>query len=823
MQSAHRAGPLKQSNKTHSTGRHRSKGAVDNANRGRVGVKQSGKKNKAQLSRMDRKHQLAQSRSKKKADVLAKKRAIGGADCPPILVAVVDLQSQLDAAAAALVQTIRTCADDIAVTESKSGATHVAFPRFRQRFAFIRPDSNSPLQVLDAAKVSDIVIFLISAQEDFDRDSEETVAQVLAQGLPAEPVFLVTDLDALAAKKQGDAKKTLLKALNKRFPVEKLHLCRNEQEGVLFLRHLGSQKRKMNNLRDRRSHLIAEELEVEGEDATEVTLKVTGYVRSQTLSANRLVHLPGLGSFALDRIETCSDPHPLETKGSRGGGKGDVTMGDEEVRVLSRRDADSAEALISENEPEMFGGEQYLSPEDEEAMSAEPSVNGDGKAKKKKTEFKVPKGTSDYQAAWIIDQQEGDDDDDEYTDDDSDEDDENMEAAADEGESEEEEDTEDYETMTVTSEANMDEGYDEKNFNWAEEQETIKKMKVARTDEMWPDEVDTPIDQLAKTRFQKYRGLKSFRTSPWDPKENLPADYGKIFMFQNFNRTKKAVLAQEALIEGAEVGQHVTIYIKDVPKHLINPYLDDKSRQLIVYGMLPHENKMSVLNFVVKRHSLGHQDAIASKERLIFHCGYRRFAACPIFSQHTNGGKHKYERYWRAGSTVVMTVFAPIFFPPSSVVVCQEMPSGRLELMGTGSLLSVDADRLVIKRTVLSGHPFKTLKRSAVVRFMFFNREDIDWFMPVELRTKYGKKGHIKTPLGTHGHMKCAFDKQLSQQDTVMLNLFKRVFPKWNYDPFVADPTAKRELMEEDVVETLQLRKKKKPKSSNSSGETMDE
>lgn len=43
---------------------------------------------------------------------------------------------------------------------------------------------------------------------------------------------------------------------------------------------------------------------------------------------------------------------------------------------------------------------------------------------------------------------------------------------------------------------------------------------------------------------------------------------------------------------------------------------------------------------------------------------------------------------------------------------------------------------------------------------------------------------------GTHGHMKCVFDGNLKAQDTVLMNLYKRIFPKWTYDVTLPRPLA---------------------------------
>uniref|UniRef100_A0A914WYA7 Pre-rRNA-processing protein TSR1 homolog n=1 Tax=Plectus sambesii TaxID=2011161 RepID=A0A914WYA7_9BILA len=780
----HRAGAFKQQNKKHKTGRHRSKGTIDNDQKGKTDVKTLSKSGRRELSRVARRNQSKQLRENKKSAVLAEKRSLGGANSPPYLTAVVSLTDQVSADV--ILGLVSSCDDSATATASERNITYLSVPRYKSRFGFVVPDPRKLHEVLDALKIVDTLALIWPLDGELDESSELLLSAIFSHGVPA-TLHLVYGLSSLNSKQKEIARKNVNRLMDKWSFGDKFYTADNASDGLVIFRQISTGKKRPLILQKRRPHLLVEQIDKVDVEGDKCTLKVSGYMRGPALSVNGLVHLPGWGDFQMKQIDLTPDPHPL-TEGKR---KNEM---DEGAKVLEVADQAKQTSLQSEVVPDPMEGEQTW-PTQEDLDDATRS-----KLEPKKVGKKVPKGTSEYQAAWIVDEENGenkeendeDDDDDEGSDEnmsDESDDPDQPEAAMDDddmSQGDDDEDDDGAETMTVASQFG-DNDDDDAEIDMAE----VERYRQARENAMFPDEIDTPLDAPARVRFQKYRGLKSFRTSEWDPKENLPVDYARIFKFADFRRTKKRVLDDVQTADGALHGWFVTVHIANVPTQFVESL--DSTAPLVIFGLLPHEQRVSVLNIALRRHP-SCQATVKSKDKLIFHVGYRRFEAAPVFSQHTNGDKHKMERYLPAEGVVVASVYAPIIFPPSSVLVFREDKRGRHQLVATGAVLDLNPDRVVVKRIVLSGHPFKINKRHAVVRYMFFNREDIEWFKPVELRTKYGRRGHIKEGLGTHGHMKCVFDGQLTSQDEVMLNLYKRVFPKWTYNPRVNTPSSYRRL-----------------------------
>lgn len=725
------------------------------------------------MKREERRLQAVQLRKNKRDEAIDKKRKLGGlSKSSPFLTCFISLNDMIDIDAAVTI--IESSEEDAVIDKSNPFITYFKSLRLKQRFTFVKSKSSigHEMKALDYLKVCDSTVLLLSAatEDILDKWGEKFLNLAIAQGIPT-PIITLMDLESIAPKKRTQVKNDIQKKMNMYFPDEKLMLLDKTSDGLNMLRRIGAQKRNNLHNKENRAHMYAEKVE-----HCENTLKVTGYLRGVPLSVNGLVYIPELGTFQMSQIDSAIDPMSRsdESDGSS-------------LQVIARSNPALQMPLTSENIPDEMDAEQTFPTDAEIAQSMNEN-------KEKKLYKRIPKGMSDYQACWVPDIEELDDEEDSESSDDDDysksfmscDSNDSLPKKTTEENMDEDDGEEEYEDVTTESESvvNKEQKYDDQ-MDMYEEFETQEKLKAQRTDATFPDEIDTPLNVPARVRFQKYRGLESFRTSPWDPKENLPYDYARIFQFKDFDRIKRKIV-KEAANADADVmpGMYVTIYISNVSNETWEKYATARGTEnVILYGLLPHENKMSLLNVVLKR-SPSSTVPIKSKERLIIQCGFRRFIVNPIFSQHTNGNKHKFERFFQPNTTVVASFFAPIQFPPAPVLCLRENPNGSLSLIASGSLLSCNPDRITLKRVVLSGHPFKIHRRTATIRFMFHNKDDINYFKPCKLRTKCGRIGHIKESLGTHGHMKCVFDGQLKSFDTVFLHLYKRVFPKWKYEEY---------------------------------------
>ncbi|KAL2895554.1 Pre-rRNA-processing protein TSR1-like protein, partial [Bienertia sinuspersici] len=645
---------------------------------------------------------------------------------------------------------------------------------------------------MDMAKVADLMAFVTSASSpcedgssDFiDSFGEQCLSVFKAIGLPSS-VVLIRDLPS-DLKGRNESKKICNHSLASEFPDHcKFYPADTKDDLHKFLYLLKEQRLKSPHWRNQRAYVASQKLEMLDHDSVsgKCTLCVTGYVRARNLSVNQLVHVSGAGDYQLSRIDILRDPYALNPRKVQDAMDADDVP---DLQVISSLvpDTSKQEPLYVENVPDPLAGEQTWPTE---AEMAEAEENQKHKKFKKR---RLPPGTSEYQAAWILDESDEDDfgSGDELNDgmvlDD-------VENGAAPNEFSKtfglEEDQGSLDLGVSDGETETDSVMVDGDMTREQIEDDIKRLKEAHAeDEEFPDEVITPLDVPARKRFAKYRGLKSFRTSSWDPKESLPPEYARIFAFDNFARTRKHVLAKalerdRSKDDTVSPGTYARIYIKEVPQNVAsNVCLHARLTPIITCGLLQHESKMSVLHFSIKKHD-SYQEPLKGKEELIFHVGFRQFVARPIFSSDTfNSDKHKMEKFLHAGRFSVASIYAPISFPPLCLVALKKVGDmSSPVLAAVGSLISVDPDRILLKKIILTGYPQRVSKVKATVRYMFHHPEDIRWFKPVEVWTKYGRRGRIKEPVGTHGAMKCLFNGVLQQNDTVCMSLFKRAYPKW--------------------------------------------
>jgi pre-rRNA-processing protein TSR1 len=100
--------------------------------------------------------------------------------------------------------------------------------------------------------------------------------------------------------------------------------------------------------------------------------------------------------------------------------------------------------------------------------------------------------------------------------------------------------------------------------------------------------------------------------------------------------------------------------------------------------------------------------------------GFRSFLTKPIFSEsNLNSDKHKFLRYLPIDGFSVASCIGPVNMTANCpLLVFRQSPIyvGQLELIATGNALSIDPDRIMLKKIVLFGNPIRVRKRLAVIK-----------------------------------------------------------------------------------------------------------
>lgn len=731
--------------------KHASKGALKAMNKGKVERDSVNNKPLKQVLKLERKNAARQIKASKMMALQLERRLFEGTNGALRVVTVVALTDDVDPAQIAA--QLLGCVEETHVEVDGPGVYDMRVARFKANLKVIVVDNNDAIGVLDAAKVSDFVVFGLLATEEVNPDGGEQLLRALElQGI-ALVVGVVPNLVLAYPKRnlQMDVYQSLLLFFKHFFPsVDKVYALDQALEAVNCLRHLCQKFPQGISWRDCRGYTVADGVLWDQELEC---LVVEGTVRGVGFNANRLVHIPGHGDFQLGRLEKLSRDSDVV-----------VALPTEEQDTLDEFQPDGGDDMDMEE-----GGYDGMPPPPLRGVRLDghlylPDTSGSGGA------TRVPKGTSAYQAKWYVDDMVG------------------LDEEADEPVGE------DRETAEVDASGDMDMeselGTDDARLEMFVEllaEEEARQLKQYRDrvqeDLEFPDEIEIDPQQRATERLKRYRGLKLLSNCLWDhdeEDEHKPWALTHLLRVHNYKATRNRVLKEGAMEAQVLAGARARLFVR-APRHVAEA-LAESRRVVCVYGLLEHEHQKAVVDFHIKPWE-GATEALPAKRPMVVQYGFRRQVIQPLFSGdiRSDNGVAKYDKFLHPENTTgtVAVCVAPVAFAPTTPALffTGNLPE-EMEMVGQGTFLGTDNRRIVVKRAVLTGHPVKIHKRVVTIRYMFFNPEDIGFYKAVPLFTKMGRSGFIKESLGTHGYFKATFDGKLNPQDTIGMALYKRMWPR---------------------------------------------
>lgn len=253
------------------------------------------------------------------------------------------------------------------------------------------------------------------------------------------------------------------------------------------------------------------------------------------------------------------------------------------------------------------------------------------------------------------------------------------------------------------------------------------------------------------TKYSEYRGIRNLATCTFSD-QRKPDYYRDLVFVKNTKYILSQVRNNRSIIPK---NSYVTLKIR-----VSGPITESI---VVLFNLFEYETRRTIYNFDFSCPTLLPKDIVVDN-------GFRVYSSRCIVTRNLNNNVFKEE------SDLLNGVVS--FVGPINLHGCiAHILIGGINTLNAVNLLNGRAqDRIFFECAELKGKPIKVCKSYLVVKGMFFNKEQVEYFRNIKVESRNGITGFIKKPLGTKGLFKAYFAQPVKHGDSVKMSLYKRIF-----------------------------------------------
>lgn len=252
-------------------------------------------------------------------------------------------------------------------------------------------------------------------------------------------------------------------------------------------------------------------------------------------------------------------------------------------------------------------------------------------------------------------------------------------------------------------------------------------------------------------KYSEYRGIRNLATCKFKD-QRKPEHYKDIVFIKNAKYVQSQIKNRSETIP-----RNKSVVLK------IRLFTEIQENVLVIFNLFEYETRKSIYSF----------DFTASEplpQELLIDNGFMLFKVNGIVTRNLNHNMFEMEPELNTG---VVSFIAPINLYDNVAFI---LPDG-VNSKRTIRLLNGRAeDRIFFESVELRGKPIKVCKSYVVVKGMFHNKEQVEYFRNIKVEAKNGVSGFIKKPLGTKGLFKAYFAQAVKHGENIKMRLYKRIF-----------------------------------------------